>query len=153
MRRNDDAGSAECIDRRGWKPVEPALDEIATIPVLLSLPALVFPPLKPSELASQAGQDGYDRRKKSSPVAVRPAGMHRAAVGAAPALDPKRLGEIVEVAENVAMAPEPPAAAARTPTRLWPRVALAQTHEFRQTYRQGKYQFATQSELIGGSGV
>jgi hypothetical protein len=140
MRRDDDAGYEQNLDRRRRKPIEAALDAIAAIPVLLALPAFAFRPGNPRKLAVQAGDDCCDGGEESTPMTVWAAGVHCATVRAAPAFDPERIRTIIEIARDIAVPPKPPAAATGTPPRSWPRVELALAQDFRQNGRQGKYQ-------------
>ena len=143
MRGQDDAGGEKHLDRRRRETIEPALYDIAAIPVLLALATFVFRPGNSRQLAVQADDDGRDRGEKPAPVAVGPAGMHRATVLAAPALYPELLGDSIEIARDKAVPPKPLATATGTTPWSRPWVELAQAKEFRQNDRQGKYQVAT----------
>jgi len=127
----------ETLDLDRGKTVEAALDEVAAIPVLLSLAALALRPSKPSKLRHQARKDDRDRREKAPPMACRSAGVHRRAVGTAPALYPGWLREAVKVARDVAVPPQPLATTARAP--LWPRpwVELPLAYDLGHTGRHG----------------
>jgi hypothetical protein len=127
MGRHDDASEEEGLGRHWRKPFEPTLDDEAVVPVLLALSALALRPAPSRDLADQASHDDRDRREESAPVAVGAASMHAATVRTAPALDPQRLENTVEVAKNEAMSPKPMAVAARTSLRPGPGVELAQT--------------------------
>jgi hypothetical protein len=83
--------------------------------------------LESRDIADQAGQDDCDWCEESAPVAVGAASVHAATVRAAPALDPQWLAQAVEIASDVAMAPEPLTTAERTPPRPRPGVELAKT--------------------------
>ena len=137
MRGHHDACTEEHLNRRRGKPIEPALDDIAAIPVLLALAAFVLRPGNSRQLAVQTGYDGHDGGEKPAPVAVGTAGMHGTTVRTTPSLEPERIGEPVKVAGDIAVPPKPRAPATGTPPWSWPRVELAQAKEFRQNDRQG----------------
>ena len=127
MRRHDDTGEVETINRRRRKAVQPALDDGTSVPVLLTLSAFVLRPAESRDLADQAGKDDRDRRQESAPMAVGTACMHATAIRAAPALDPQGLGDAIEIPADVAVPQEPTAAEARTPRRPRLRIELVQT--------------------------
>ena len=137
MRRHDDEAVQEFIDRYRREPIEAALDEIAPMPVLLALAALVPRPGESTELGGKAREDDRDRSEEAPPMGRRTACMHRPAFDTAPALHPDLLRETVEVAPDIAMPPELPAAAARTPRRSGPGEELPLAHDLGQTGRHG----------------
>ena len=143
MRGQDNACGEKHLNRRRRETIEPALDDIAAIPVLLALAAFALRPGSSRQFTVQAGYNGHDGGEEPAPVAVGSAGMHRATVLAAPALYPKPFGDSIEVALDIAVPPKPLAAATRTSPRSRPGIQLALTKEFRQNDRQGKYQVAT----------
>lgn len=103
---NDYPLGDENLDLGRRKAIEAALDEVAVMPVLLTLPAFALRPLDTSEFGPKARKDDRDRSEEAAPMAPRPAGMHRRAVGTTPAFNPHWLEGSVEVAGNKSMAPE-----------------------------------------------
>jgi hypothetical protein len=93
-------------------------------PISLPLPARLRRPSLRRCLRVQACKNGHYRCPKSSVVGVRAGGVHRAAFGAAIALQPHRSGMAVKVAEHIPVTPETGPSARRATVQPRPWVAF-----------------------------